>query len=743
MGYIASISKVLQSVEKTVNSQLTIDDAIYFDHGTRMALLVFDEEGERRIPEPSEAECEAIRIHNWVERARSTSEKTSIKTDLAQVTAMMGKVSNVKEVERAIPRVQFTKDICVDNLSLGMKYIAAKLTSETQAEIQAFSGTYDGWYQRMQTTIVADITKELGMSVDQFAICLGLGSSPDVIRVEFGLDEKYIVEISEAVGKTQLNEVIALMLVFGQKRFVAGPMVILADLVTKCNLEWMFSYLVMAQGDFTGLTALAGLLEKKDAQEYTAHLEAMKLSLYHWIYCSLVFASGLFVGIDKTQSLYDGRQLVSQVAGLLTPNQLADFTISEVEDLIPLLAPVLTPIFGATGTFRYPTKPQRLVSETASVSILAFLKNVRPQDYQQMLERGMYMRVPRIYTTIKSEIQQDENLMGVLKTRTKKAYPLPRVCGPVNWYNAPLDRKGLPVRFDWSLTQLRKYVTDCLQAMCGHTNRNYTFQSIRIPARYWRGPIDLIRAKPISLVERGFDEQFAYRDHYKLGVWMSRTLEERQGRLKGLVIPPQRARVWNPEARITMGSDMPAEKCYHIMELLSDPLGPEWEASRHIIEHENRDNWSRACGLWGRPDLCPKISAKQKIAIATRTRPLDLPNLPNVNQLKVQISTGTVSSRSAETTQGEHSLEMSTPVTASTAIPRENDPDAEGPKTPETATGSKAQETIVLREGTTRRTSLTEPERTEDAQSKIRHNSAAQRVCVETSKLLISQSLAN
>ena len=135
------------------------------------------------------------------------------------------------------------------------------------------------------------------MSVDQFAICLGLGWSPDVIRVEFGLDEKYIVEISETLGKMQLNEVIALMLVFGQQRFVAGPMMILADLVTNCNLECLFSYLVIAQGDLAGLIALAELLGKKDAQEYTTHLEAMKLSLCHWIYCSLVFASGLFVGI--------------------------------------------------------------------------------------------------------------------------------------------------------------------------------------------------------------------------------------------------------------------------------------------------------------------------------------------------------------------------------------------------------------------------------------------------------------
>ena len=240
MGYIASVSKVLQSVEKTGKSQLTIDHAIYFDHRTRMALRVFDEEGKRQIPERSEAEREAIRIHNWMECARSTDEKTSIKTDLAEVTAMMGKVANVREVERAMPRVQFAKVVCVDKLPLGMKYIAANLTSETQAEIEAFSGNYNGWYQRMRTTILADITKELRMSVDQFAICLGLGWSPDVIRFESGLDEKYIVEISETVGKMQLNEVIALMLVFGQQRFVVGQMMILVDLVTECNLEWLF-----------------------------------------------------------------------------------------------------------------------------------------------------------------------------------------------------------------------------------------------------------------------------------------------------------------------------------------------------------------------------------------------------------------------------------------------------------------------------------------------------------------------
>ena len=135
----------------------------------------------------------------------------------------------------------------------------------------------------------------------------------------------------------------------------------------------------------------------------------------------------MFVGIDKTQPLYDGRQLISEVAGFITPNQLHDFTLSEVEDLIPLLGPVLTPIYGAPGILRYPTKPLRLASSTLCVSILKFLKNVKPDmANQQMLERALYMRVPLMYTTIKSEVQQDENLMGISKARKKKTCPLSR-----------------------------------------------------------------------------------------------------------------------------------------------------------------------------------------------------------------------------------------------------------------------------------------------------------------------------
>ena len=257
-----------------------------------------------------------------MERAPSAGEKTSIKTDLAEATAEMGKVSEVSEIERAIPRVRYATDICLTKMSLGVKYIAAKLTCETYAEIQACDTTYDGWHERLRASKIADVAKELGITTDQFDLCLGLGWSPDVIRVEFGREESIIIDLSKTIAAI---------------RFVAGPMMILAELIAECGLERLFSNLVMAKGDMKGLLALAEILEKKDAQEYPKQLEAMKVSLWHWFYCALVYSSGVFVGIDSTQPLYDGKQLTSEVTGFLTPNQLADFSLSEATRANPHL----------------------------------------------------------------------------------------------------------------------------------------------------------------------------------------------------------------------------------------------------------------------------------------------------------------------------------------------------------------------------------------------------------------------
>ena len=47
--------------------------------------------------------------------------------------------------------------------------------------------------------------------------------------------------------------------------------------------------------------------------------------------------------------------------------------------------------------------------------------------------------VPQVYTTVKTEQQVEENMMGVVRARSRKAAVIPREYGPINWYNAPVD----------------------------------------------------------------------------------------------------------------------------------------------------------------------------------------------------------------------------------------------------------------------------------------------------------------
>ena len=201
---------------------------------------------------------------------------------------------------------------------------------------------------------------------------------------------------------------------------------------------------------------------KKGCPRASGSARFNETNLWHWVYCTLVFSSGLFVGVDNTQPLYDKKQMLSEVMGFPTPNQLADLMLGEVEDLILVLTPVLTPIYGALGILRYPTKPLRIANKIRSVSILTYVKNEDPLNYQESIQQGLLHLVPTMYTTIKSEAQQEENLMGVLKTRAKKTGPLPKEYGPINWYDAPLDKLGVPVRYPWDFPTLRKYVSESL-----------------------------------------------------------------------------------------------------------------------------------------------------------------------------------------------------------------------------------------------------------------------------------------
>ena len=174
----------------------------------------------------------------------------------------------------------------------------------------------------------------------------------------------------------------------------------------------------------------------------------MRASVQHWLYSTLVYASGLFAGVYQAQPPHDSEmQLPRENAGFPMPQPLADLTLTEVEDLIPVVAAVSISIFGHMGLLRYPTKQVSMAVQVATVSIFTYLQGSPPMDYEQVIRETLSGEVPQVYTTIKTEQQAEENLMGVVRARSRKATVLPREYSPVNWYNAPVDLHGQPFRF--------------------------------------------------------------------------------------------------------------------------------------------------------------------------------------------------------------------------------------------------------------------------------------------------------
>ena len=157
-------------------------------------------------------------------------------------------------------------------------------------------------------------------------------------------------------------------------------------------------------------------MTSKDQQDYSAQLERMRASVQHWLYSTLVFASGLFVGVDQSQPLHNSdRQMPRETAGFPLPQQIADLTLAEVEDFVAAMAPVSAPIFGAVGVCRYPTKPLATAVQVHMVSFSTYLQGRPSLAYPRVVHAVLSGEMPHGYTTLKSERDLEENLVGLLR----------------------------------------------------------------------------------------------------------------------------------------------------------------------------------------------------------------------------------------------------------------------------------------------------------------------------------------
>ena len=87
----------------------------------------------------------------------------------------------------------------------------------------------------------------------------------------------------------------------------------------------------------------------------------------------------------------------TQLPGFLFPSQVATLLPVETEDLIPLIAPIIWPIFGAVMALRYPTQTLRVAAHAPTLSISHFVNtngSQRGPTYQTAVGNFSYQRPP-------------------------------------------------------------------------------------------------------------------------------------------------------------------------------------------------------------------------------------------------------------------------------------------------------------------------------------------------------------
>ena len=218
-------------------------------------------------------------------------------------------------------------------------------------------------------------------------------------------------------------------------------------------------------------------------------------------------------------------------------------------------------------------------------------------NYAQMIRETYSGEVPQAYTTVKTEQQVEENMMGVVRARSRKAAVLPRENGPINWYNASVDINGQPFRFSWSSDFIKKVINPCLE-LSPHVRSDYKFKLIQVPNRYWKEPVGYPRARPIGRGKELLDHQLRHLDVANVPIWIHVAALVRDRNLSRRMATLQYEPAWRPQGRMTLSGDMPLSLLDIVNHVLGAEMRAEWDEECLNLEVSNFDVWKQACALW-------------------------------------------------------------------------------------------------------------------------------------------------
>ena len=157
------------------------------------------------------------------------------------------------------------------------------------------------------------------------------------------------------------------------------------------------------------------------------------------VYFTWVNIAGIMYPLDENPAV---NREPYQLPGFLFPSQIATLMLVETENLMPLIAPIIWPIFGAVMALRYPTQALRVAVNAPALSILHFVTSdgsQRGPTYQTAVRKFACLRPPMAYTIIKDKKQVEYNFTAIIRARARCALPMPMEFHPVAWLHVPLD----------------------------------------------------------------------------------------------------------------------------------------------------------------------------------------------------------------------------------------------------------------------------------------------------------------
>ena len=179
---------------------------------------------------------------------------------------------------------------------------------------------------------------------------------PNFVQAECTLDDRQTRLYVETMQGATMSEILAYTMAACLHTVYKGPTGLLQKLIFDKGGLCLFSFLVYAQNQKNWINALQHAVDPAGPMQLKKQLELNTEALLAWIYSTWVNVAGIMHPLDENPAV---NSEPNQLPGFLMPSQIATLMLVETENLMPLFAPILWPIFGAVMALRYPTQALR------------------------------------------------------------------------------------------------------------------------------------------------------------------------------------------------------------------------------------------------------------------------------------------------------------------------------------------------------------------------------------------------